>query len=75
MANDEHVEIAKRGAEAIAKWRMEHPEMRLDLQDADLKEVNLRGRIFSQRSSLARIRVGRISVPRGSRGLIWLQPT
>ena len=43
MANDEHVEIAKRGAEAIAKWRMEHPEMRLDLQDADLKEVNLRG--------------------------------
>jgi hypothetical protein len=58
MANPEHVEIVKQGAEAIQKWREEHPRtkfdlieanlgaailIRADLSGADLREADLRG--------------------------------
>ena len=43
MANPEHVEIVKQGAAAIRKWREEHPNERLDLSEANLREDNLRG--------------------------------
>jgi hypothetical protein len=41
MANPEHIELVKQGAEAIGKWREEHPGVRLDLQKADLSEADL----------------------------------
>jgi uncharacterized protein YjbI with pentapeptide repeats len=43
MANPEHVEVVKQGAEAIAKWRAENPGVRLDLHEADLSEAGLIG--------------------------------
>jgi hypothetical protein len=53
MANKEHVEIVKQGAEAISQWREGHPGEQLDLsgatlrraslEHADLREANLRG--------------------------------
>lgn len=36
MSNQEHVEIVKQGAAKIARWRMEHPDQRLDLSHASL---------------------------------------
>jgi uncharacterized protein YjbI with pentapeptide repeats len=36
MSNQEHVEIVKEGAAKIARWRMEHPDQRLDLSHASL---------------------------------------
>ncbi len=41
MANPEHVEIVRQGAEAIRKWREENPGVRFDLSQAILGEVNL----------------------------------
>ena len=41
MVNPEHVGIVKRGAEAIAEWRREHPTTRLELQGADLSFAGL----------------------------------
>ena len=41
MANAEHVEIVKKGAHAVAQWRIEHPDLRLDLDGAELQGVNL----------------------------------
>lgn len=48
MANPEHVEIVKQGAEAILEWWAEHMFGRLDLRKADLfaadvTKANLRG--------------------------------
>jgi Pentapeptide repeats (8 copies) len=43
MANPEHVELVKQGAEAIRKWREENPETRLDLVEADLHGDDLAG--------------------------------
>ena len=43
MANSEHVEIVKRGADAIQEWREENPDAPLNLSEADLREANLRG--------------------------------
>jgi hypothetical protein len=37
MANPEHVELVKQGAEAIRRWREENPGVRLDLSGADLR--------------------------------------
>lgn len=34
MANPEHVEVVKLGAEAIRKWREEIPDVRLDFGGA-----------------------------------------
>lgn len=41
MGNPEHIRIVKQGAEAIQKWRREHPTEKLDLSGADLSEANL----------------------------------
>jgi hypothetical protein len=48
MAIQEHVEVVKRGAAAIAQWRARNLDTRLDLREADLSganlsEANLRG--------------------------------
>jgi hypothetical protein len=43
MANPEHVEVVKRGAEAIRKWREENPDVRFDLSDADFRGETLSG--------------------------------
>lgn len=41
MANPEHVEIVRQGAEAIAAWRRSNPGVRLDLSGADLSQAYL----------------------------------
>ncbi|MCK4726475.1 MAG: pentapeptide repeat-containing protein [Anaerolineales bacterium] len=56
IVSDDHIDIALRGAEAVAKWRKKHPGLalvlrganlrradfvRMDLTDADLSEANL----------------------------------
>lgn len=41
MANPEHVEVAKRGAAAIASWRQKSPGESLDLSGADLEEAEI----------------------------------
>jgi len=41
MANPEHIEIVKQGAEAIRQWREKNPDAPLDLIRAELREVNL----------------------------------
>jgi TIR domain/Pentapeptide repeats (8 copies) len=41
MANSRHVEIVKRGADSIARWRRRNPLERLDLFEAPLGGVNL----------------------------------
>ena len=41
MANPEHVEIARQGREAIARWRRDNPGGRLDLSWADLSKTDL----------------------------------
>lgn len=40
MANPEHVEVVKRGREAIRRWREQHLGARLDLREAVLCEVD-----------------------------------
>jgi uncharacterized protein YjbI with pentapeptide repeats len=41
MANQEHLDILKKGVDAWNKWRKEHPKIRPALIGADLKEANL----------------------------------
>ena len=41
MANPEHVELVKRGANAIAEWRRKHPKQMLDLEYASLENVKI----------------------------------
>lgn len=43
MANPDHVEILREGAEALAVWRAQNPETALDLTCANLSGWNLRG--------------------------------
>lgn len=40
MAKSEHIEIAAKGAEAIAIWRMACPNETLDLSGADLRRFD-----------------------------------
>jgi len=42
MANPEHVEIVRKGTEAIAAWRKENRDEQLDLRKADLRGADLR---------------------------------
>ncbi|MBI4797335.1 MAG: toll/interleukin-1 receptor domain-containing protein [Desulfarculus sp.] len=42
MANPEHLAILRQGVEAWNKWRVENPEVRPRLVDADLQEADLR---------------------------------
>jgi uncharacterized protein YjbI with pentapeptide repeats len=43
MANAEHVEVVKRGRDAIAEWRVSNPDVRLDLTKSVLTAIDLRG--------------------------------
>ncbi len=43
MANQQHVKIVKRGPNAIAAWRLEHPNAVLDLSSANLCGAKLGG--------------------------------
>ena len=43
MANPEHVEIVKKGREAIDAWQAQHPKVRLDLSGANLRAAALSG--------------------------------
>ncbi len=42
MADPEHLELVKQGAESISAWRKADPEERLVLSDADLSRADLR---------------------------------
>ncbi len=42
MANAEHLALVRSGVEAINRFAQEHPDVPLDLQDADLKGLDLR---------------------------------
>ena len=41
MANPEHVELVKQGADAIREWREKNPDGRMDLEGADLSWLDL----------------------------------
>ncbi len=41
MADEEQLSIIKQGAQAWNRWREENPEVKVDLSEADLKQVNL----------------------------------
>jgi len=41
MANQSHVEIARKGAASIAEWRKENPKVKLDFSGAHLSHINL----------------------------------
>lgn len=43
MGSQSLIEIAKKGRAAIAKWRRSNPDALLNLSDADLQDVDLRG--------------------------------
>jgi hypothetical protein len=43
MANDEHVALLKRSVDAWNKWRLESPQVRVDLSEADLIKAKLFG--------------------------------
>lgn len=46
MANPEHVEVVRQGADAIAEWRRSNPKTQLDLTRADFENLNLSGAHF-----------------------------
>ena len=41
MANENHVEVVRQGAEAVRRWREQHRRERLDLAGADLIDADL----------------------------------
>jgi hypothetical protein len=43
MADEEHVALLKQGAEVWNKWRQENPDVRPNLNEADLNEADLGG--------------------------------
>ena len=43
MANPEHVEIVKKGAEAVHAWRQKYPDVLFDLGGADFRGADLPG--------------------------------
>ena len=43
MANAKLLELVRQGRGAFGKWRRKHPKVILDLMDADLAEIDLRG--------------------------------
>ncbi|MCP4108140.1 MAG: TIR domain-containing protein [Desulfobacteraceae bacterium] len=48
MANKEHLEILKQGVEIWNRWREDNPDVKPDLQEAYLKDVNLYGANFTE---------------------------
>ncbi len=51
MAKPEHLAILKKGVEQWNKWREEHPQVMLDLTEAELSGVDLRGANLGRRAS------------------------
>jgi uncharacterized protein YjbI with pentapeptide repeats len=43
VANQEHVELLKRGVDEWNQWRENNPNLRPDLREIELKRVDLRG--------------------------------
>ncbi|HWT00213.1 MAG TPA: toll/interleukin-1 receptor domain-containing protein [Pyrinomonadaceae bacterium] len=43
MANEEHLKILERGVSAWNDWRIKHPRIVVDLEDASLREAKLSG--------------------------------
>ena len=43
MANEKLLKLVKQGRSAFVKWRTKHPKVILDLMDADLAGIDLRG--------------------------------
>jgi len=41
MADQQHLDLLKQGVEAWNQWRREHPEIRPDLRDANLRQAHL----------------------------------
>jgi uncharacterized protein YjbI with pentapeptide repeats len=43
MANEEHLAILRQGVDVWNAWRQDHPNIEMDLRDADLRDADLRG--------------------------------
>lgn len=56
MANPEHVEIVKAGADAIREWWAKYPEGQLDLSGADLSHAKISG-AYLYNADLSRARL------------------
>ncbi|MCP5020987.1 MAG: hypothetical protein GY930_04340 [bacterium] len=41
--NKDHLDIVRKGTEAVAEWNSCHPLETLDLEDADLEKARLEG--------------------------------
>ena len=41
MANPEHEAVVRQGAKSLSLWRMSHPQVRLNLKEADLSGLDL----------------------------------
>jgi len=61
MANPEHLEILKQGAQFWNRWRRKHPEAKPDLNGADLQGVHLSGDFRARRSN-RRLNLSRASL-------------
>ena len=61
MANPEHVEIVKRGADALREWSKKNPDVQLDLSGAILRRADLTRADFS-RADLRRVRDEKLRV-------------
>ena len=48
MANPEHLDVVRQGAEAIRQWKEQNPSKRLDLLEADQRVANLYGADLSR---------------------------
>lgn len=46
MANPEHIDLVMKGKEALALWKIQNPNQRLDLTDANLSSTNLIDAVF-----------------------------
>jgi Pentapeptide repeats (8 copies) len=61
MANEEQLELIKRGVDAWNKWREEHADTRPDLTNANLTEADLTGANFI-RANLSRANLSRANL-------------
>jgi uncharacterized protein YjbI with pentapeptide repeats len=52
MANDEHIALLKQGVAAWNAWRQENPDVRPDLNDAELRDADLSKANFRQVTKL-----------------------
>src|SRR5687768_6911065 len=62
MANEEHLAILRQGVEAWNAWRLEHPSVRPDLREADLRRTDLCGAHLSRADLIGARPTGRTYV-------------